>query len=363
MNAEGARFLWPAAFLVAFGLLNVYSASMPIAMEKYGDPMYFFKRQIFWVLISCPVFAAVARVPLDRWKTLAFWLFAITLAVLISMKLFGLGVTRNGASRWLKLGPLTFQPSEFAKPLLVVYLAKVLSADLFRRESRVIDYLSVLLVAGTLMGFVAVQPDFGGAVLLGLILISMIALAGAPAGLLASLLLIGLFVGQEMVFSSGYRSGRVMAFLDPWKDSQAFGFQLVQSYIAFGNGGLTGRGIGLGTQKLFYLPEAHTDFIFSVIGEEWGFLGAMLVLAAIAWLLYELFRLVIRSRRNRFAHLLAMGLFVALAAGFVSNLMVTTGLMPTKGLALPLLSYGGSALLSSSLMLGLFRRIQVEMMP
>ncbi len=354
------RFLWPAAFLVAFGLLNVYSASMPMAMENYGDPMHFFKRQLLWVAVAGIAFAVVARVPLDRWKTVAFWLFFATLIVLLSMKVFGFGMTRNGATRWLKIGPFALQPSEFAKPLLAIYLAKVLSADLFKREGKVSHYLSVLFVAGSLMLAVAVQPDFGAAVLLGLILVSVIALSGAPVGLLASLAVLGLAVGQEMVFSSGYRSGRVMAFLDPWKDSQAFGFQLIQSYIAFGNGGLAGRGVGLGTQKLFYLPEAHTDFIFSVIGEEWGFLGSMLVIAAIVWLLVELFRLVARSAHNRFAHLLGMGLFIALAVGFALNLMVTTGLVPTKGLALPLVSYGGSALLSSALMLGIFRRIQLE---
>lgn len=331
-----------------------------MAMENYGDPMYFFKRQLLWVVLATAVFWVAAKVPLDRWKTVAFWLFAATLVLLVAMKVFGIGVTRNGATRWLKLGPVALQPSEFAKPLLAIYLAKVLSADLFKREAKVGHYVSVLLVAGSLMLAVAVQPDFGGAVLLGLILVAVIALAGAPLALLGTLAVAGLAIGQEMVFSSGYRSGRVMAFLDPWKDSQAFGFQLIQSYIAFGNGGLAGRGVGLGTQKLFYLPEAHTDFIFSVIGEEWGFLGSMLVLAAIAWLLYELFRLVVRSAHHRFAHLLAMGLFIGLAVGFALNLMVTTGLVPTKGLALPLVSYGGSALVSSAIILGLFRRVQLE---
>lgn len=354
------RLIWPAAFLAVFGLVNVYSASMPMAAEQYGDPMFFARRQLVWLVLGVGVFLAAARLPLGQWRRIAVWgFFGITI-LLVGMKLFGIGAVRNGAARWIQLGPVAVQPSEFAKPLFALYLAKLLSTDFFAADARSSRYLSLLAIASILLFAVAMQPDLGGAVLLAIILGAVALAAGAPARLIVSLLAIGGAAVFWGIQSRGYRSGRMAAFLDPWADAQLYGFQLIQSYIALGNGGLWGRGVGLGTQKLFYLPEAHTDFIFAVIGEEWGFFGAMVVLLMIGWLLWELFRIVLRTSGHRFAHLAAVGIFAALASACLFNLAVTTGLMPTKGLALPLVSYGGSAMISTALMLGVMARLDQE---
>lgn len=357
-----SRFWLPAAVLIVVGLINVYSASMPLALEHYGDPLYFFKKQMLWIALALVLFWFTMQVPLKTWRQLASLGFWCLLLFLLVMKFGGLAVERNGAARWVMIGPLSLQPSEFAKPLLVIYLAKVLSSDLFQREPKPGHFFGVLMVGLALMAIVATQPDFGGAILLGVILGAMLFVAGAPLPMLGALAALGAVVGREMILASPYKRGRLLAFMDPWQDAQAYGFQLIQSYLALGNGGLFGRGVGLGMQKLFYLPEAHTDFIFSVLGEEWGFVGAFAVVLAIFWLLFEIARVAVSVTREAFAQLVVVGILVVLGGAYVLNLAVATGLAPTKGLALPLISYGGSAMLASAFALGLVGRVEREAM-
>lgn len=353
--------LWLAALsLVAIGLLNVYSASMPLAVANYGDSLYFFRRQLVWALLAVVAALITLQIPLAFWRRYAPLLFLATIALMFVMKFSGLASVRNGAARWISLGPISLQPSEFARPLFVLYLAKVLSGKLFEKQPQASHFAGVTAVAGLLIVSVAIQPDFGGAVLLGTVLLTLLFVAGAPVGLLGGMILTGVVLGLEVILSSPYKRGRVLAFLDPWADAEAYGFQLIQSYLALGSGGLFGAGAGLGGQKLFYLPEAHTDFIVSVIGEEYGLLGTLLLLALVAWFLFELFRIGQRCGKDRFAQLIAVGTLAIFGCAYLINFSVATGLLPTKGLALPLLSYGGSALLASGFMLGLVSRIDYE---
>jgi len=360
MNLSVSRFQIPMILIVLFGLLNVYSASMPIALLNYSDATYFFRRQLIWVLSGLALFWCTQQIRLDFWKQIAPILFIAMVVLLVVMQVAGLATVRNGAARWLSVGPVNVQPSEFARPVLVLFLAKILSTRLFAEKATGNHYVALILVASALIAIVLAQPDFGGAILLTGILLAMVYIAGSPKAILAGFVGLFLVAGMEIVLGSAYKKGRMLAFLDPWADSRAYGFQLIQSYLALGNGGPLGRGVGLGTQKLFYLPEAHTDFIFSVIGEEWGLVGTLAVLMLIGWMFYEIYRVAMRSTKSRYSHLVAMGVLIAMGGAYLFNLSVVTGMLPTKGLALPLLSYGGSAMLSSCFALGLVARVDRE---
>lgn len=355
-----SRLFLAAAMLLSFGLLNVYSASMPLAMSQYGDALYFFRRQLVWAVLAVAVCLVTLQIPLEFWRRAAPVLFFAAIALLVAMPLLGLASVRNGAARWISFGSVSLQPSEFARPLFVLYLAKILSGRLFLEKPRASHFAGVIGVAAMLIVAVGIQPDFGGAVLLATVLLTILFVAGAPLGLLLSLVGVGFLLGLEVILSSAYKRGRLLAFLDPWSDADAYGFQLIQSYLALGNGGLFGTGIGLGGQKLFYLPEAHTDFIVSVIGEEYGLIGTLGLLALVGWFLYEIYRIGQRCGRDRFAQLVVVGSLAIFGCAYMINLSVATGLLPTKGLALPLLSYGGSALLASAFLIGLTSRVGYE---
>jgi len=347
------RYLVPALLLCGFGLLAVYSASTPGTAAGGGGAMWFVRKQTIWVVVALLAGFVVASQPLDRIARWTPFLFFGLLGLLVAMKVFGFAEVRNGAARWLQVGPFTVQPSEFARPIFVLYLAKVLSAEIFYRTPERAPYGGVLGLGTLLAGAVAVQPDFGGAVLLMLVLCTMLFIQGAPLKLLAGFASVGVVVAIEMILASPYKRGRLLAFLDPWADQQHYGFQLVQSYLALGNGGLFGRGLGLGTQKLFYLPEAHTDFIASVIGEELGYVGLLVLIMLFVWLFWEMLAVAKRAPQGSLAQLTVAGVLTFLSGATLFNVAVVTGLVPPKGLALPLVSYGGSALVATGLSLGL----------
>lgn len=353
--------LWiPAAALLAFGLVNVYSASMPLAAQHYGDPNYFVARQAVWAILATGVFLAALRIPLGLWARIAPMAVLLSLALLMLMEFTPLGVQRNGAVRWIAIGPFTVQPTEFLKPLFVLYLAKLLARRATDEHSEAAHFVGPILVSVLLMAGVAAQPDFGTAMLLGGVLTAMLFVARAPWGVLAMMVGGAAVAAQWLLMDNSYKQGRLLAFVDPWAYRNDSGFQLIESYLALGNGGLTGEGIGLGMQKLFYLPEAHTDFILSVIGEEWGLLGTGGVVLVVGWLLAEIYRVARRTEAQPFAHMACMGVLILLGGAYLLNLGVATGLVPTKGLALPLVSYGGSALLGTAAMLGIVARADVE---
>ncbi len=348
--------------LLLAGLVMVASASLNIAERQTGDPYFHFERQFFSVLLGCTLAGAMLLVPIATWKRVAPWLLVVSFALLVLVLVPGIGHEVNGSRRWIRLGPLNFQPSELARWLLVTYIAIFAvrhQTELRSSAQGFFKPLAVLLAAALLLLF---EPDFGAAVVLCVTGAAVLFVAGAR---LRDCLLVGGagFLGAaELTVTSSYRLERLAIFMDPWRDPFDSGFQLTQSLIAIGRGEWLGVGLGSSIQKLFYLPEAHTDFVFAVWAEEFGLLGVTAVVVAFLVL-------VLRSLRlSRVAADAGMPLHACLAAGFgvwiglqaFLNIGVNMGLLPTKGLTLPLLSYGRSSMLVTLAWIGMLLRVHHE---
>lgn len=352
LNRPDFLLLIAAAGLVGLGIVMVLNASYFFAQDRYGDPFLFFRKHVFAVLFGTALLFAVSQVRLEWFERLAYPLMLSGFLMLALILVPGLGATHGGARRWLALGHVSFQPSEFVKIAVVLYLARALARKGDRMSQFTAGVLPQLLVVGLCAIMVAGQPDFGTAAILVLVLVLMLYGGGARPAHLVGLVLAALPVVAFATVHARYRRGRILAFLDPWSYSQDIAFQLVQSLIAFGSGGLTGIGLGGSQQKMFFLPEAHTDFIFALIGEELGVCGALAVLALFAVIGMRGFRIALRHP-DRFASLLAFGITLMILLEAVVNAGVVMGLLPTKGLALPFLSYGGSALIATLVQVGI----------
>jgi cell division protein FtsW len=338
--------------LVGLGIVMVFNASYFYAQERYGDGFVFFRKQLFALGCGATLLLVISHIRLEWFERLAYPLILCTLATLVLVLIPGVGIARGGARRWIGIGPLSFQPSEFAKIAVVLYLARSMSRKRERMTQFAFGVLPHLIVVGLCALLIARQPDFGTAAILVLVLVLMLFGGGARPGHLLGLTLTVLPVVVLAILYAPYRMRRIMAFLDPWSYSKDIAFQLVQSLIAFGSGGLTGVGLGQSQQKMFFLPEAHTDFLFALIGEELGVFGALLVLALFAVVGMRGFRVALRHP-DPFASLLAFGTTLVILLQAVVNVGVVVGLLPTKGLALPFLSYGGSALIGALVQVGI----------
>lgn len=344
--------------LLAGGIVMVYSASSVVALTVYNDSAFFMKRQILWLFIGLAVMGFAMRTDhemlADRRVVAALLLLALLLAVLTFAP--GVGKMINGARRWIKAGSLTFQPAEFVKLVVVVYL----SAYIARKRERIRDIGAGLapafVVTGLFMGLVLLQPDFGTAVTLGLLLLLLLFAGGANIVHLGCVALAALPLAYAAVSGKEYRLKRVLSFLDPWADPQGAGHQIIQSYLAFGSGGIFGRGLGEGRQKLLFLPERHSDFIYAVIGEELGIIGAGAVVVLFTVILWRGLRIA-RLADEQFSRLLAFGITLLICIQALVNMLVVTGMLPTKGIALPFVSYGGSALVVSMAAMGVLLNI------
>ncbi|PYM16996.1 MAG: stage V sporulation protein E [Candidatus Rokuibacteriota bacterium] len=333
-----------AIVLLSIGVVMVYSASAIVAAERFKDPYFFLKKQAFWAGLSCVALWAALRTDyrrLERWM-LPLLIGAAVLLVLVLVPPLGHAI--NGTRRWIRLGPVSFQPAELAKLALVVFLAAFLARRHDARHDFWRGFLPPLGVAGLFAALVVLQPDLGNCVTLLALTFSVLYLAGSRLTHLSLVLAAAAPLAVVAVIAAPYRLRRITAFLDPWQDPRGSGFQMIQSWLALGSGGLFGRGIGESRQKLFYLPEAHTDFIFAIIGEELGFVGAALVIALFVVLIWRGLRIGLRAP-DPFGAYLALGITVLLATQTFVNLGVVSGLLPTKGLPLPFISFGGSALL------------------
>jgi cell division protein FtsW len=345
-----------AVALLSAGVVMVYSASAIVAADRFHDPYFFLKKQLVWALIGGGVLWAALRCDY-RWLEKAVVPALIIASVLLVLVLVPpIGQAINGTRRWIRLGPVSFQPVELAKLALVVYLA----AFLARKRGELDDFrtgaLPPLLVGGLLAALVLVQPDLGNCMTLIVLTFGLLYLAGSPIKHLAWVAAPALPLIVLAVWMAPYRMRRITAFMDPWGDPRGSGFQIIQSWLALGNGGLVGQGIGGSRQKLFYLPESHTDFIFAIVGEELGFVGAVAVVALFAVLVWRGLRIGLRAP-DAFGAYLALGITVLLATQTIVNLGVVTGLLPTKGLPLPFISFGGSALLMTMLATGMLLNI------
>ncbi len=348
--------LWSVLALCAVGLVMVYSASAVTAKAATGDPFFYLKRQAVAFGLGVLALAGALRMGYRRLAPLAYPLLVLALICLALVLVPGVGTSAGGARRWIRFPGASFQPAELAKLAFVVYLAHSLSKK--REKVRVfsIGFLPHCAVAVILVGFLMLEPDFGSSVTLGLLLFALLFAAGARISWLVGSLLAALPVAYLAVARSPYRLKRILAFLDPWAHRHDIGYQIAESLMSIGSGGLTGLGLGDGRQKLFFLPEAHTDFIFSIIGEELGLLGATLVIALYAVIVWRGIRAAFNAA-DAFGAYLALGLTCVVGFGACVNLGVAMGVLPTKGLTLPFVSYGGTSLIGSMFAAGILLSI------
>jgi cell division protein FtsW len=340
------------AGLLGLGIVMVLNVSYFHAGARYGDPYVFFRKHLISVGAGLAVLLLASRLRLElleRWAAVVLPLCALALLLVL---LPGIGVERNGARRWIALGGFSVQPSEFVKLGLVLFLARWISRHRERMGAFRAGVLPALAAVGVCAGLILCQPDFGSTVILGTLALLMLFVGGARPAHIAALVLCASAGIAAAIVVAPYRSRRLLAFLDPFAHAQDAAFQLVQSLIAIGSGGVGGVGLGQSRQKMHFLPEAHTDFIFALVGEELGLIGALVVLALFAVVAIRGFRIAARHP-DSFASLLAFGLTAVLILSAVVNMAVVMGMLPTKGLPLPLLSYGGSALVATMLEVGI----------
>ncbi len=348
--------LFPVLFLVGIGIVMIYSASSALAMKKYGSDYYFLKKQIVSGVLGIALLIACRHIPYRLYRVMAYPLLAVALVTLLALKLTPLAYTAGGSTRWLHLGPVTFQPSELARFAMVIYLAYSLSKKQEMIKAFAIGFVPHVVVLAVLSGLILLEPDFGSVAILAAVTWIMLFVGGVRLLHLSAALLVLLPAGFMLMMNASYRLKRIMTFLDPWQYSSDQGYQIVHSLMAFGTGGIWGTGIGRGYQKLFYLPEPHTDFIFSVIGEELGLVGVVVILALYGLVLYRGIRIA-RGAPDTFGALMALGLISAIGLQVCVNMGVALGLLPTKGLPLPFLSYGGTSLLLSMASVGILMNI------
>jgi cell division protein FtsW len=347
--------------LVFFGLIMVYSASFIYAQEKTGDGFSLIRKQVFFAFTGFLALASAYRIDYRRWEKWAYPVLGISVFLLILVMVPGIGSTAGGARRWLQLGGLHLQPAEFAKFAVIFFAARQLSKSRLESGTWPARILSLFIAPLPIMVLLLLQPDFGTTVIISWVTFSLLFLAGVPLRYFTTVLLSASMVGGWLALGTAYRRSRVLAFLDPWSDPAGKGFQILQSFVGLHQGKLFGVGLGNGKEKLFYLPEAHNDFILSVIGEELGFFGIAMITLAFLYLIYRGLRIGWISRleneHNGFGLFLATGITLVLGLqGFV-NIAVVLGLLPTKGLTLPFISYGGSALVADLFAVGILLNI------
>ncbi|MFA0812086.1 putative lipid II flippase FtsW [Microbulbifer epialgicus] len=348
--------------LVSIGVVMVASASIAFATDVYADPWYFLKRHLAFLAIGGVAALIVSQIPLAIWSRLSWPLLLFSCLLLVVVLVPGVGREVNGSRRWLVFAGITIQPAEVAKFCMLVFFASFLT-----RRNKQLHHWSSFMVPVIILGIVALllllQPDFGSVVVLSGTVLAMVFLGGARLPHTFLLVLVAACGLALIALMSPYRLQRLLTFLDPWGDQFASGYQLTQSLIAFGRGEWFGVGLGNSVQKLFYLPEAHTDFIFAILAEEWGMLGGLAVVGLFVALTYSLLNLVREAlaQQKFFAALLAFGMAVQLAGQAFVNMGVASGLLPTKGLTLPFVSSGGSSLIICCALLGLALRIRNEL--
>jgi cell division protein FtsW len=348
--------------LLSIGLVMVASASIGIADRNFDNPFYYFQRQLAFVIIGITAAFIVFRVRLVQWEKSGMSLLAFALFLLLLVLIPGVGKTVNGSTRWLPLGIINLQVSELVKLFLVIYVSGYLVRHGDAVRSTLWGFIKPMLLVGLCGLLLLLEPDFGATVVIMGTVLCMTFLAGVRFSQFIAF--VSLFVSAAMllVVTSPYRMERLTSFTNPWADPFDSGFQLTQSLIAIGTGGWFGTGLGGSVQKLFYLPESHTDFLFAVLSEELGFFGVLLVISLYSIVFFRSFRIAAKAEAigNYFAAYVAYGIGIWLSMQAVINMGVNVGLLPTKGLTLPLMSYGGSSLIVSCMAIGLLMRINFE---
>ena len=334
------------AILVGIGLVMIFSASSALAYDSYHDSAYYLKRQLMWLVVALGAAYFAYSIDYHKLKRFAPVLLVLSTLSLILVLIPHVGILANGARRWLGAGPVSIQPSEFAKLALVLYLAAMLSSRGERITSLVRGLFPLCIPMGLMVVLVLREPDMGTASLLAMVAFAMFFAAGARIEHLSLILLSTAPIIALSVLSSPYKRARILAFIDPWKDPQNTGFHIVQSLLALGSGGIAGAGLGASRAKFFYLPEQYTDFIYAVLGEELGLVGALSVLVLFLIFAYRAVRIALGAP-DRFGFFLAIGCTALIVIQAFMNIGVVTSSWPVTGVPLPFVSFGGSSLVVS----------------
>ncbi len=341
--------------IVAFGVVMVFSASAVFAAERYDNPLHFLVRQGSFAIVGLGLMLLIARIDYHLYERFTYPALGVAVLLLMIVVL-GFGHAAGGAQRWIAVGPVNIQPAEAAKLALILYLASSLSKKRDRIRSFQIGFLPHVLVAGFLMLLCLEQPDFGSAVMIGLLTFVLLFTAGARIGYLLGGVLLAAPMAYLLIATSAYRMRRIEAFLEPFEHRYGIGYQIAESLMSFGAGGVSGVGIGDSRQKLFYLPEAHTDFISAIVGEELGFIGILFLLSTFVLIVVRGLRAAWRSP-NDYGTYIAVGITMFVGLQAFTNLAVAMGMLPTKGLVLPFVSYGGSSLLVNCVAVGILLNV------
>ncbi len=351
-----AAILFPVLILAGLGLIMIHSASASISFSEYGTPFHYVQRQFVFCALGLLVMFGMSSIPYRILSPLAYLILITAFIFLAAVKVPGIGIKAGGAWRWLNIGGFSFQPSEFAKLALIIFLAYSLNKKQEQINEFFVGFFPHLFILGVFAILILSQPDLGSVVIMGAITWSMMFISGVRILHLTSLspLLVPLIYFQ--IYQVPYRMERIFAFRNAWEDPLNTGYQITHSLKAFGSGGLFGKGIGLGMQKLYYLPEPHTDFILSIIGEELGLVGVITILGLYGIILIRGVQIA-KNADTLFGTFMAAGLSIALGLQVSINTGVTMGLLPTKGLPLPFLSYGGTSLLISMTGMGILMNI------
>lgn len=357
--------LWSALGLLMIGLVMVYSASIAIAEgnRMFGNqPHYFLIRHAIFLAVGLVAAIMAFQVPTRLWQDIAPWLFIGGVVLLIAVLIPHVGKSVNGAQRWIAFGPINLQPSELMKLFAVIYAADYTARKLDDMSSLRRGFLPMAMVMFLVGALLLREPDFGALVVIISIAMGILFLGGINARMFAGLFVLLALAFAVMIIVSPYRRDRILGFMDPWQDAYGKGYQLSHSLIAFGRGEWFGVGLGASVEKLFYLPEAHTDFLMAVIAEELGLVGVACVVALFALLVQRCFAIGRQALQlgRLFSGLAAQGVGMWIGVQSVINIGVNMGLLPTKGLTLPLMSYGGSGILANCLALGLLLRVDWE---
>ncbi|MDH3977135.1 MAG: putative lipid II flippase FtsW [Gammaproteobacteria bacterium] len=356
-------FLLIVAALLCVGLVMLTSASISLAERNTGNPFYYFEQQVIAVLIGLGFAAGMTIVSTDFWMKSGLLLVLMALGLLIAVLVPGLGNTVNGSTRWLSIGGMSvMQVSEPARLLMLMYIAGYAVRHRNELSARFVGFLKPMALVAATCGLLLLEPDFGASVVMLTITLSILFIAGAR---IRDFLIVSLCVVVALAvlaLTSPYRLKRITGFLDPWADPYDSGFQLTQSLIAIGSGQWFGTGLGGSVQKLFYLPEAHTDFVFAVIAEEFGLIGSVLLIGLFGLLVWRILQIAKKSAAlsRYYQAYLAFGVAIWMGAQVFVNIGVNMGILPTKGLTLPLISYGRSSMLVTLLAMGLILRIEFE---
>ena len=351
--------LIPAILLFCFGLIAIYSTSSYMAAQEMGHSFFYLKRQLFFGLLGISLLIIAKNIPAHYYSSLVYPALILSFVLLVMVFIPGIGAKVGGASRWIKIGSFSIQPSELAKISLAMYIAYSMSKKGPIMSSFSKGFLPHLIIVGSFMVLILMQPDLGTTVIIGCWLMMLLFVGGLNIFKLLFMVILACPVFYYLMFSAKYRIDRWTAFLHPWEDPQGLGYQIIHSFLAFGSGGVLGVGLGSSKQKLGFLPEAHTDFVLSIIAEELGLLGVTMVIVLFGVLIIRGIRISLNAPDLHSSYL-ALSISTLIGLQVIINMGVVMGMLPTKGLTLPFLSYGGSSLLVNLIGVGILLSISAR---